>query len=1369
MPNDDFCAQLDGAVDCAREQGAALARAPRIRREQGMKLLPEMDRMHAGPGVSATRRELPDEAGAVFARRLEHDLQIEEASAGGRIWNVFGWHGVERAGGETESQARWLEHPQAATPSAAGCGSGVGHSRASSRSGLPGSLSGPGGRWYHPTCACTGISSANTRVVPRGSAAMTDDETLFRAPRLTRLEIQGFKSFLNRTVFAFEPGITGIVGPNGSGKSNVADAVRWVLGEQGQHALRARKTEDVIFSGGHGRAPAGMAEATLTFDNADGWLPIEFAEVSVTRRAFRSGENQYLINGRRVRLKDVALLTAGLGQSHVVVGQGLVDAALSLRAEERRGLFEHAADLAGLRLKVAEAERNLAETDANTARLSDLLIELEPRLRSLERAARQAREWQSIRDRLRAVQGAHYREGLEAGIAALAAAESAAEHATRALADAREDVASLTAAGDRATTQLTAARERLAQHDERRAALEDRLRRQTHERDLAAARFEALSKRRADMDDAREGLDERVASVSAELLKLQSDLRDLERATTESREAAARHARDVTARRETRAAIETRLAAASREVAESERLTGELARERAVLIERGESLIAEHERLGGAIEERGRRIEAVAADVASADTAAQADAERSVALDARVAELSKDLEAATLHATSIRAEVDQLHRALGEASTRLEVLRRMRESGADLDPGVRAALAAGRERAARRDSGHRGGAARGSGVSRSRHRVRAREPPAGRRRGRMVERRGRDRPSAAIGRRPRDFATTRRASTVGAGPHDSTPGGLTGILGVAADLVSAPAELAPVVATLLGRTLVAGDLVTARAALTDLSPAWSAVTITGEIAHAGGAVTGGSAVHESATLGWERELRELPGAIAVFASDLAAARDRAEKADAAVRAISEAQRQAEDDRAALCAAAQERRQQRQRLLDWLTELRDDQERSQQRWEELDAHRERVMASQIELDHGSKRLETTRQQAARAREESSAELATLMAAITDAERAAAEEGRRLAGLEERLRGERRREAGLKSQERALAEELALRTERGAALDRERETLTTDHARLSRDVAASITALATATDEREPLRVEAMSAESAAARLAEALTAARAAVVERDRERDHAGFALERSKQELDILRDRIGDDLDLADPDEVLTWPPSGATTPPAEREAEIARLRERLRRVGYVGEDAVADYERENAQQAYLREQLADVEGAAAALRNLLADLRRTMRARFDETFAMVAAAFAEAFAMLFGGGTAQLVLITGDNGGEPGIDIIAQPPGKRLQSLALLSGGERALTAAALLFAILKVNPVPFCLLDEVDAALDEANVVRFRERLRELAAQSQIIVVTHNRGTIEIADTLYGVSMGADGVSQVLSLRLSESLPAD
>src|SRR5215218_5563556 len=277
-------------------------------------------------------------------------------------------------------------------------------------------------------------------------------------PRLTRLELHGFKSFANRTVFVFERGMTAIIGPNGSGKSNISDAVRWVLGEQSHSSLRSKKTEDVIFAGGHGRAPAGMAEVAVTFDNTTGWLPIAFGEVTVTRRAFRSGENQYLINGRKVRLKDVAHLTASLGHSYTVVGQGLVDAALSQRAEERRGLFEHAADLTGLRLKAVEAERNLAETEANSTRLTDLLDELEPRLKTLERAARQAREWKGVHDRLRELQKVHYGRLLRDATARLAEAECAAESDVARVTAARQELNRLTAAATTARTEAEDAR-----------------------------------------------------------------------------------------------------------------------------------------------------------------------------------------------------------------------------------------------------------------------------------------------------------------------------------------------------------------------------------------------------------------------------------------------------------------------------------------------------------------------------------------------------------------------------------------------------------------------------------------------------------------------------------------------------------------------------------------------------------------------------------------------------------------------------------------------------------------------------------------------------------------------------------------------
>lgn len=1220
-----------------------------------------------------------------------------------------------------------------------------------------------------PSGLChTGVEKCTAHTAREGFAAMTD-ATRYRTPRLTRLEIQGFKSFLQRTVFAFEPGITGVVGPNGSGKSNVADALRWVLGEQGQQALRAKKTEDVIFSGGQGRAPAGMAEATLTFDNSDGWLPTEFAEVSITRRAFRSGENQYLINGRKVRLKDVALLTAGLGQSHVVVGQGLVDAALSLRAEERRGLFEHAADLSGLRLKVAEAERNLAETDANTTRLNDILTELEPRLRSLERAARQAREWQSLRDRLRELQGAHYRAALEAAIALEAAARGEAARADGAAVAAGAKVERLVAASAQATARLERAREGLRSHDARKSAIEDRLRRLTHERDLAAARSESLARRHADMDDARESLDARVASVVADLERVTAELRELERITSESREAAARFGRETSGRKQTRAALESRLAAATRELAEGERKEADLLRRRAVLAEREAALLAEQERLQAAVEERARRIAALQVDAEAATAAAARDDEQRQTLDAELADASVALVEAARQAGAARDEAARLQRALGEATTRLEVLRRLHESGAGLHGGVREVITAGR---AGRLDGILGAVAELVEAPQLLE-VAIEVALGGRLQDIVVETWAHAEAAIAhLKRSGAGRATFQPLDTVRAGRPAQVPAEiarLQGVHGVAADLVSAPARLEAVVTALLGRTIVVQNLATTRQALRHLGPGWSVVTLTGEIARSGGSVTGGSAARESGTLARERELRELPGAIAELEDALAVAGAAATEAGAEVQAIQERQRRIEGERVALRAATEERRQQGARLAGWLAELHREQERAEARQRELGDDRQRLLASQEALDREAERLAASRTLAAQTREEAEEELADLSAVTAEMERAAADEGRRLAGLEERLRGERRREAGLRAQERALAEELALRAERMTLLDRERAALTAEHDRLSREVEASASDLAAATEGREPLRMEAMGAEIAQKRVAEALHAARTTLGEGERARDHAGFALERAAQELNLLRQRIADDLDLDDPDAVLAIESTHADMPPEAREAEITRLRERLRRVGYVGDDAVADYERERSQQAFLREQLADVQGAAAALRELLADLRQTMRARFDETFTKVAEEFARAFATLFGGGAAQLVLGSSDQDGEPGIEIIAQPPGKRLQNLALLSGGERALTAAALLFAILKVNPVPFCLLDEVDAALDEANVVRFRERLQELALQTQIIVVTHNRGTIEIADTLYGVSMGADGVSQVLSLRMSESLSAD
>ena len=1187
--------------------------------------------------------------------------------------------------------------------------------------------------------------------------------------RLTRLELHGFKSFAARTVFAFEPGITAIVGPNGSGKSNVADAVRWVLGEQSHGALRSKKTEDVVFAGGQGRAPAGMAEAALTFDNRDRWLPIDFAEVTVTRRAFRSGENHYLINNRRVRLKDVAVLVASLGQSHTVVGQGLIDAALSQRAEERRGLFEHAADLAGLRLKAAEAERSLAETQANSTRLNDLLTELEPRLKTLERAARQAKEWRGLNERLRTLQGAHYRRLLRAARRTLAAAETAAAEGAAAVRTAQAEVDRLLAAGEAAREAAEAARAALGRHAARLQAVVDQARRVGHERDLAAERHAALGRRRDDMADTQAGLDEQMGNVAAELARVAADLATIEAELAAVRNAAAALQEAGAAARRARAQLERRVADLARTLGEQDRRGADLARRRALLEQRRETDAVERERAIAAATERAERVARVEAEQAAAEVAARVDEADLADLDARLTDLGAEAERAAAAARTARTELDDAERGLGQAQTRLEVLRRLHDSGAGLYAGVRETLRAARD-------GKLGGV-RGTVaelVETPPGYDTAVEVALGAHLQDVVVARWADAEAAILHlkRANAGRATFQPLDTVrgpGRGPRHLPREALAlpGAHGVASELVRAAPELAGVVGALLGRTLVVEDLATARAAIPLLPAGWSAVTLAGELARTGGSVTGGAAVKESGVLARERELRELPKEIGRLETARAEASERAEAAAAEPRRLAVERQTAEAERAGRAAAARERLAQRRRLAGWLQELRRERDAVDARVAALADAAERAAVDLADLERGAAALAEATAATSAEHEAALADLARETEAAAVGERELAAEQRRLAALEERQRAERRRQAGLLAQEKALAEEVALRNERAAALDGERAALAAQHERLAQEAEGLDRARAAAIAERPPLEAAVRRADGAATRLARELEAARAALLDRERLHGSGGLAVERARGDLAALRQRIADDLELGDPDALL----AGAETeesesPPAgDAEREIAWLKERLRRVGYVGEDVVAEYEREAAHQAFLRGQLADIEGAAAALRQLLTDLDATMRRRFDETFALVATAFAETFATLFGGGSARLTLTAGEDGAPPGVEIVAQPPGKRLQSLALLSGGERALTAAALLIAILRVNPAPFCLLDEVDAALDEANIVRFREQLRTLAAETQVIVITHNRGTIETADTLYGVSMGDDGVSQVLSLRLTET----
>ncbi len=1193
--------------------------------------------------------------------------------------------------------------------------------------------------------------------------------------RLKHLTLHGFKTFAAKTEFSFDGDITAIIGPNGSGKSNVADALRWVLGEQSHSQLRARRSEDLIFLGSPGRTQLGMAEVTLVLDNTDRTLPIAYDEVSITRRAFRSGENEYYINRSRVRLRDVLDLLAPIGQSFTAVGQGLADELLSLRPEERRALFEEAAGIRPFFAQRDDALRRLARTEDNMLRVNDLVAEIEPQLKHLERQARHAQEHDAVVGELRGLldgwYGAQWRQ-----------AQAACETARAAEAAAADALARARAAAASAERRLQETRAVVAQHQaevERRVAEQQGVLQQGDYAARAAAvqteRLAALEQQQQATLQEHESGREALAQAQAELaglLAVEDGTVAAERAlradvgTAESAQHRAVEARRAADR--ALAAAQERAAAGSAQAAGlRQRLAG--SQDHRAELERQ---LADQQAAADRLAARQEAEEAESAAAAEALRAAEAAQATAVAALAAAEQALHAAQQAREHAEKERraaaAEVDSL-------ATRLDLARRVSEGGHGLPHPVRAVLQA-------------------PGLT-GRHGVVAlliQVPAAletaievalgGRIHDVVVSTWGDAEAAVAWLRENRAGRATflpldslRVAETHGDPVRGLT--GRAGVEGVAARLVSAAPEYAVVVDYLLGRTLVVADLPVARQVLPRVPGGWNIVTLGGDIVRAGGAVTGGSAAREHGVLAREREQRELAAALEQ-AQALVAARTRTagQTADGVARAEAGRQAAAEAARAAARHAA-ERREAAGHLA----------QRRAQSAQEATWRAGLVRQAQEALDDWGCRLAGFAAELETLESQSSglvAAIATLQQAALEARGAEARARDEVTALRTRLavaeEGARHRRAAVQAaqtQQARLADQQRARALRLESLEAD---LAQAAAALDAARAGAARWDAAAADLRG--RVAAAQQALAAAReqqaaLDEAQRAAQGSVLAAESAYGHRAIDRERQKAGADQLRVRIVEDLELGagaaepDPDAWPAWAArwaAAAAAPDAaaaaDVESRIGLLRGRLRRMGPINPLAVEEFATAQARHGFLTGQLRDLETAAASLRQVAADLDRLMRERLSETFAAVAAAFRETFPRLFGGGSARLELTDPADVTATGIEIIAQTPGKRAQPLSALSGGERALTSVALLFAILRVRPTPFCIMDEVDAALDEANIGRFRNELRELSARSQFILITHNRATIEVAAAIYGISLAPDSASRVLSLRLEE-----
>ncbi|MEX2246487.1 MAG: AAA family ATPase [Dehalococcoidia bacterium] len=1125
---------------------------------------------------------------------------------------------------------------------------------------------------------------------------------------LKRLDLQGFKSFANKTALEFGSGVTCVIGPNGTGKTNVADAIRWVLGEHSSRTLRARKTEDVIFAGSDKRAAMGVAEVSITLDNSEGWLPVDFSEVVVGRRAYRNGESEYLINGSRVRLRDVIelFMRAQVGQnSYAFMGQGMVEQVLSLRPEDRRALIEEAADVRLYRSRLEEAQHKLKATRENLDRVYLVVREIEPRINQLERQAGRAVKYRELARELAATLHVWYAHQWSEVTAQLLGAQTAHEQQAEELTRASASVKSCEDGLAQLRSAIEERRREIAAGDAKLASVQD------YARDL---------ERRVGLDAERGRLlGERLAELTAEIAALRDDEAAQEAAATRpdqgDLEARVRGVRaQLMSERERLTAVEQELQRLQRSV---------LGHEQAAT--RAAAALEDPARLGALAPSPETDESPGAASV----RAARERAERGLTA------LERDRTAVENELRSMQLRVESVH-------ARMEVLERIDVRPQAPDAGVRMVLEAGGVIPRETISAE----VELSGVVGLLGQV-LRVPPGLEK---AIEAALAENLFAIVVERQSDARAAvelllqrdaGRATLYALdGFSEMRPLNLIrerGVVGVASHLVRCESRFRKLVDTVLGRTVVVEDASLAQRVVRR-GLAGAVATLDGVLLRPVGSVSAGSLATVQASFVRERESDDLPAELAKLGAAIeegeAKLRDTeariAEAADRlreAIRAEWSAGAQAaveqeREDRDALGRLEEERRELTAAVDEHATELAQLDGLLRSDWQVGEVER-------LARERLGRQISTKDEQRASV-ERDAREVSTRLAAT---ERELAERSGEVDALRAELEPARQELAQLESRERSLTGELA---EAGARMRS-----------LERSVMESENEVRIRGEELETLRTSLE---------AEGFVATQTGEIERAPEPE-------------------VAEDEGLVGAGAPPSWlrteedgglPPvrGGSAINPTEVRDRIADLRAQIRGLGPVNEAAASDYEESRERYDFLSSQLGDLREAEGQLNEAIGELEGVIRERFRNTFRTVNQEFERYFSAFFRGGTARLELGETDEDGLPGIEIIAQPPGKKLGSLALLSGGERSLTAVALLFALLQANPSPICVLDEVDAALDEANVGRFVEELRQLAQRTQFIIITHNRRTIEQADTIYGVSMGADNVSRVLSLRLGD-----
>ena len=1180
---------------------------------------------------------------------------------------------------------------------------------------------------------------------------------------LKALEIQGFKSFPDKTVLNFGEDITAIVGPNGSGKSNVSDAIRWVMGEQSSKSLRGAKMEDVIFGGTEKRSQMGFAQVTLVLDNTEHIFPrMEESEVAVTRRYYRSGESEYYINKQSVRLRDVneLFMDTGMGrEGYSIVGQGKIDEILSVKSADRREIFEEAAGISKFRHRKEETERKLERTEENLVRINDKIAELELQVGPLRSQAEKAKKYLILRDELRTLEISVWLENLDK-----IKTDSIKLNTDYALA--QQELERANAALD----ELYAASEQFAEKAHANDMEQERLRTECaeldakrNEEDAAVAvlrtgiehnraSIERVENDLRDQSGRAESLTAQIAAKHARIEELAAQAAELEeelRAFLAQAEELARTAGEAGSEVE---ALRAREALAASDAADCRADVSAINAGLAELTERRTALEAESESVDGQLTEKRRA--ASASRRALEEAQEEADAVRNI-----ISGHTLKMEGRVKREETARQKSIDLTMEKNNLDSRIHLLSEMEKEYEGFNKAVRLIMQAAEKNALR---GVHGPVA--NLMTTDKRYAVAIEIALGAGMQNVVVDREEDAKSAINFLKQRDGGRATFLPLTAIRGDVLREAGVEreyGYVGVASQLVQFDQRYTEIFNNLLGRTVVVEDMDCGIAIARKYSNRFRIVTLDGQVLNRGGSMTGGSVSRSAGILSRANELKELTARREALT----------EKLDAALREADEAKRDLNAAQYELDVA----REQQRGAEDAVLRLTGEKKQYDMLLESLRTRESDIAA---ELESITARTEELKKAAA-AREE-------------EIKKHEAEAARCRAESEEKLAGQNE----LQRDSAHLGDEIAARKSTLAGFTAERET--TERAlgdletlaqqmrgdedgrrALIEDYRAKIKAAEEEIAQHDAvtasLRADAEKRRAELAELAEAkltLEGERSANDRRYRECNEllsqtqaAAGRLEQKRvtaamEEKQIL-DKLWESYELshsAAQEQRIEL----ESVPKASR--RINELKREINGLGNVNVGAIEEFDRVNTRYTYLTGQRDDVEKAKEELLGVIENITSEMTVIFKEQFALIRESFQETFLELFGGGKATLELEDENAVLDCGIEIKVQPPGKALKTLSLLSGGEKAFVAIALYFAILKVHPTPFCVMDEIEAALDEPNVIRVAHYMRRICDKTQFIVITHRRGTMEAADVLYGVTMQERGVSKVLTINMND-----